>query len=87
MLTPLVAPAAPALARQARADAPREIAYRQWDTTAELRTGTFSGVTASAGRLRLASPTARRTLGGHRRYPADQPALQAALAARDGEPQ
>src|SRR5690349_7663060 len=64
MLTPLVAPAASALARQARADAPREIAYRQWDTTAELRTGTFSGVTASAGKLRLASPTVRRTLGG-----------------------
>ena len=36
MLTPL---AAPAQAREARADAPREISYRQWDTTAELRTG------------------------------------------------
>ena len=35
-----------------------------------------------AGRL-----TARRTLGGHRRYPADQPALQQALAARDGASQ
>ena len=43
MLTPL---AAPAQAREARADAPREIAYRQWDTAAELRTGTFSGATA-----------------------------------------
>ena len=31
----------------------------------------------SAGRLK-----ARRTPGGHRRYPADQPALQAALADR-----
>lgn len=31
----------------------------------------------TAGRLR-----AERTLGGHRRYPADQPALQAALAAQ-----
>jgi hypothetical protein len=60
MLTPLTAPAE---ARVARADAPRAIAYRQWDTTAELRTGTFSGVTASAGKLRLSSPTARRTLG------------------------
>lgn len=26
---------------------------------------------------------ATRTLGGHRRYPADQPALQAALAASE----
>lgn len=26
---------------------------------------------------------AQRTLGGHRRYPADQPALQAALAAQE----
>ena len=60
MLTPLTATAQ---AREARADAPREIAYRQWDTTAELRTGTFSGATASAGRLRLASPTARTTIG------------------------
>lgn len=31
--------------------------------------------------------TARRTLGGHRRYPADQPALREALAARDGGPE
>lgn len=27
---------------------------------------------------------ARRTLGGHRRYPLDQPALQQALAAQAG---
>jgi excisionase family DNA binding protein len=26
--------------------------------------------------------TARRTLGGHRRYPVDQPAIQAALATQ-----
>jgi excisionase family DNA binding protein len=32
----------------------------------------------SQGRLE-----AQRTPGGHRRYPADQPALQAALAAQD----
>jgi excisionase family DNA binding protein len=32
----------------------------------------------SQGRLQ-----AQRTPGGHRRYPADQPALQAALAAQD----
>lgn len=31
----------------------------------------------TSGRL-----TARRTLGGHRRYPADQPALRDRLAAR-----
>jgi len=35
-----------------------------------------------AGRL-----TARRTLGGHRRYPVDQPAIQQALAARAGASQ
>lgn len=32
-----------------------------------------------AGRL-----IAVRTLGGHRRYPADQPALQEAMTAQDG---
>lgn len=32
----------------------------------------------TAGRLR-----SRRTLGGHRRYPVDQPAIQAAQAAQD----
>lgn len=32
----------------------------------------------SSGRL-----TARRTPGGHRRYPVDQPLLQAALAAQE----
>ena len=55
---------APAPAREGRAvDAPRRIAYRAWDTTADLRTGTFAGVSASAGRLRLAAPRSRTTLG------------------------
>ena len=56
--------AAPAPARESRrADAPRHIAYRAWDTTAELGTGTFSGTSASAGRLRLTNPTSRTTIG------------------------
>ncbi len=55
---------APAPARAAQADAPRQIGYRQWDTTAELRTGTFAGTTASAGKLRLSRPSARTTVGG-----------------------
>ncbi len=66
LMTPalLVGGAAPAPARAAQvADAPRAIAYRQWDTTTELRSGTFSGATASAGKLQLSRPTATTTLG------------------------
>ncbi len=59
----LVAGAAPAPARAAKADAPRPIAYRQWDTAAEIATGTCSGTTARAGRLRLGSPRATTTIG------------------------
>ncbi len=56
---------APAPARETKAaDAPRRIAYRAWDTTAELGTGTFAGTKASAGKLRLTTPTGRTTLGG-----------------------
>ncbi|CAN5634222.1 peptidase C39 family protein [soil metagenome] len=54
----------PASARETKvADAPRRIAYRAWDTTAELATGTFAGTRASAGKLRLATPTRRTTIG------------------------
>jgi hypothetical protein len=59
----LVAGTAPAPARPAKADAPRPVAYQQWDTAAELATGTFSGTTARAGRLRLSSPRATTTIG------------------------
>jgi peptidase C39-like protein len=44
--------------------APRANAYRQWDTTAELRTGSFSGTTVSTGKLRLHWPKGRATLAG-----------------------
>lgn len=54
----------PAPARETRAaDAPRWIAYRAWDTTAELGSGTFAGTKASAGKLRLTTPTGRTTIG------------------------
>ena len=51
-----------ATAPAAGASPPREIAYRQWDTAAELGTGTFVGTTVSAGKLRLHRPTAKVTL-------------------------
>ena len=60
LLPGLVVPAAQA------ADAPRPITYRQWDTAAQLRTGTFSGTTPRDGRLRLTRPTGSRTVAGHR---------------------
>ena len=53
----------PATARAARADAPRRIDYRQWDSTAQLATGTFAGTTGAGGKLRLSSPTGRATVG------------------------
>ncbi|MEO5708856.1 MAG: C39 family peptidase [Nocardioidaceae bacterium] len=54
----------PAAARETKVDdAPRRIAYRAWDTTAELATGTFAGTRASAGKLRLTTPTGRTTIG------------------------
>ena len=59
----LVAGTAPAPARPAKADAPRPVAYRQWDTAAELATGTFSGTTSRAGTLRLGTPRATTTIG------------------------
>jgi hypothetical protein len=46
------------------ATAPREIAYRQWDTAAQLGTGSFSGTRISSGRLRLHWPKAKVTLAG-----------------------
>jgi hypothetical protein len=59
----LVAGTGPAPARPARADAPRPVAYRQWDTAAELATGTFSGATSRAGKLRLSSPRSTTRIG------------------------
>lgn len=47
------------------ADAPRHLSYHQWESTAELQTGTFRGTAASGGRLRLSAPTGRATIGGH----------------------
>jgi len=47
-------------------DPPRRITYRQWDTAAQLRTGTFSGTTPRDGGLRLTRPTGSRTVAGHR---------------------
>jgi peptidase C39-like protein len=43
---------------------PRPISYRQWDTTAQLRTGSFSGTSVAAGRLRLTRPSAHTTIRG-----------------------
>jgi hypothetical protein len=43
---------------------PRHISYRQWDTTAQLRTGTSSGTTVVNGRLELGRPTSRVTVAG-----------------------
>jgi hypothetical protein len=48
----------------AATSAPRTNAYRQWDTSAQLRTGTFAGTRDATGRLRLSAPTARATLAG-----------------------
>ena len=67
LTTPLLLSDAPAVA----AGPPRHISYRQWDSVAQLRTGTFSGTTrgsaAGAGALRLTRPTRRTTLA-RRRY-------------------
>jgi hypothetical protein len=46
------------------ADAPRRIAFGQWDSTAALRSGTFSGTRAVAGSVRLTSPTQRTRIAG-----------------------
>jgi hypothetical protein len=43
---------------------PRHISYRQWDTTAELRTGSLAGTTVSTGKLVLGRPTGRVSIGG-----------------------
>ena len=45
--------AAPVATGSAEAAVQRHIAYRQWDTDAELRTGTRTGVTVSGGAVRL----------------------------------
>lgn len=46
------------------AGAPRHISYRQWDTGAQLRAGTFSGTRVTAGKLRLNGPTRRTRVAG-----------------------
>jgi Peptidase_C39 like family len=61
--TLLVGGTAPATARPARADAPRPVAYRQWDTAAELASGSFSGTATRAGQVRLSSPRATTRIG------------------------
>jgi hypothetical protein len=43
---------------------PRHISYRQWDTTAQLRTGRLSGTAVTDGRLVLGRPSSRTTVGG-----------------------
>ncbi len=42
----------------------RQIDYRQFDSGAELRTGTGDGIRVARGRLRIATATAERRLGG-----------------------
>ncbi|MGA8848124.1 MAG: peptidase C39 family protein, partial [Nocardioides sp.] len=75
LLTPCyvaaVTPADPAEAANAslvaakRADV-RQVHYRQFDSGAELRTGTGNGTRVARGRLRIAEATAERTLKGTR---------------------
>jgi hypothetical protein len=48
------------------ATASRHIVYRHWDTDGQWRAGTFSGTSASAGRLRLTRPTHTFTVRGKR---------------------
>jgi hypothetical protein len=43
---------------------PRHISYRQWDTTAQLRTGMFAGTTVTDGKLVLGRPSKRTTVAG-----------------------
>ena len=64
----LCGPALPLLtaapAAQGAASPPRYVAYHQWDTDAELGSGTLDHVQVAGGALRLAAPTATRTIGG-----------------------
>jgi len=56
------ASAAPSLARTS--SAPRSVAYHAWDTTSELRGGTFTGAAVRSGKLVIATPASRRTRAG-----------------------
>ncbi|MFA6574679.1 MAG: hypothetical protein WCS84_04600, partial [Nocardioides sp.] len=61
----LLVPLAPAASTAERAASPRRIAYSQWDTGPEFRTGTMSGTRAVKGRLGVVkAPTGRRTYSG-----------------------
>ena len=53
------------LAAAKRSDV-RQIDYRQFDSGAELRTGTGDGTRVARGRLRIAAATSERRLGGTR---------------------
>jgi hypothetical protein len=59
-LLPLVLAASALVSAPAPADAavPRQIAYRQWDTDAELLTGSRTGVTVADGSIRLGNGNA-----------------------------
>ena len=43
---------------------PRHISYKQWDSGTQLRAGTFTGTTVSAGKLKLSRPAGRARLDG-----------------------
>jgi hypothetical protein len=61
LAVPLLLSPAPAASA---ANAPRKIAYRQWDSTAALRNGTLSGTRVVAGTVRLTTPSQRTRIGG-----------------------
>jgi len=60
----LVPPAGGAVPPAGRSAPSRQIDYAQWSSTVELKHGTFAGVRAATGRLRLGTPV------GSRRYAA-----------------
>ena len=56
--------ASPSATPASAATAPRQVAYRQFDTDAQLRTGTTSGLTVTSGTVRLATGEDRGTWTG-----------------------
>ena len=63
----LLVPLAPAASTAERAAAPRRIAYTQWETGPDFRTGTMSGTRAVKGRLGIVkAPNGRRTYAGRK---------------------
>ncbi|MDP2772439.1 MAG: C39 family peptidase, partial [Nocardioides sp.] len=63
----LLVPLAPAASTAERAAAPRRIAYTQWDTGPDFRTGKMSGTRAMKGRLGIVkAPKGRRTYAGRK---------------------